>query len=313
MTALTTPPTQKATLLPYLALAVGIVFLSLSAMFVRWAEAPGPVTAFYRLFLAALILAPFFGRNLLKNRPVINKANIIFPIVGGIATAFDLALWNTSLNYTTAANATIIGNAAPMWVALAGLLLFGERLKRDFWTGLTLAMSGAILIVGSDFFLHPRFGIGDLMAVATSLFYATYYLMTERGRRTLDPLSYTWMVAVSAAATLFIINLVLQNPFTGYNSQTWMVFIAGALISQVGGYLSVSYALGHLPASVVSPTMIGQPIMTTLLAIPLLGEIPTLLQLIGGTVALTGIYLVNQAHGRAQRESKSADPEEAHA
>jgi drug/metabolite transporter (DMT)-like permease len=67
------------------------------------------------------------------------------------------------------------------------------------------------------------------------------------------------------------------------------------------GYLSISYALGHLPARVVSPTLIGQPLMTTILAVPLLGEIPTGLQLTGGLIALAGIYIINQSHRAAEQ------------
>jgi drug/metabolite transporter (DMT)-like permease len=65
--------------------------------------------------------------------------------------------------------------------------------------------------------------------------------------------------------------------------------------------MSLAYTLGHLPASIVSQTMIGQPIVTAILAIPLLGEIPTFLQFIGGAIALAGIYLVNVAHNRSNR------------
>jgi drug/metabolite transporter (DMT)-like permease len=97
--------------------------------------------------------------------------------------------------------------------------------------------------------------------------------------------------------------VLIRNPLVGYSTQTWIVFVAAAVVSQILGYLSVTFALGHLPASVVSPTMIGQPVMTTILAIPLLGEIPTMLQAIGGVIALTGIYLVNQAHSRASKET----------
>jgi drug/metabolite transporter (DMT)-like permease len=63
--------------------------------------------------------------------------------------------------------------------------------------------------------------------------------------------------------------------------------------------MSLAYALGHLPASVVSPTMILQPVVTTLLAVPLLGEIPSAWQGIGGVIALIGIYVVNQSHQRS--------------
>lgn len=75
-----------------------------------------------------------------------------------------------------------------------------------------------------------------------------------------------------------------------------MIFIASAVISQLIGYLMSSYALGHLPASVVSVTMVGQPVVTAIIAIPLLGELPALSQIFGGFIALTGIYLVNVSH-----------------
>ena len=72
------------------------------------------------------------------------------------------------------------------------------------------------------------------------------------------------------------------------------------------GYLAISYALGHLPASVVSPTLIGQPILTAILAIPMLGEIPNPIQWIGGAIALAGIYMVNQSHLQTQEELPNA-------
>ncbi len=94
-------------------------------------------------------------------------------------------------------------------------------------------------------------------------------------------------------------NTALHNPLSGYEKNTWLVFLATALVSQLIGYMSLAYALGHLPASVVSPTMILQPVVTTLLAIPLLSEIPSAWQGIGGVIALIGIYIVNQSHQRS--------------
>jgi len=297
------PP--RKSIFPYLALAIGILALSFSAMFVRWADAPGPITGFYRILFAALILTPFFARRCAKQCTV-NRTNVIFPILGGLFSALDLATWNSSLNYTTASNATLLGNTAPVWVALAALLMFHEKLRKGFWFGLGLAMVGAALVMGNDFFIHPKIGLGDLMATAAGIFYAGYYLATQRGRQYLDPITYIWLVTVSASVGLLLINLALGNPLTGYSTQTWLVFLATALVSQIIGYVAISYALGHLPASVVAPTMIGQPIMTTILAIPLLNEIPQPIQLLGGIVVLAGIYLVHQSHGRNQADKLDA-------
>ena len=294
---------MKSNTLPYLALASGILALSFSAMFVRWADAPGPITGFYRVFLSSLLLTPFFIRDC-RAKGNINRQNVIFPVLAGLFTAGDFALWNTSVHYTTAANATLLGNTAPLWVALGAWLLFREKLNGRFWLGLLLALAGATLILGTDFLLHPRLGIGDLMAIGTGMFYGGYFLSTQRSRKHFNPLSHLWLMGVSASFGLLAINLALGNPISGYSSQSWLVFFSTALVSQIIGYFSLTYALGHLPAAVVSPTMIGQPIMTAILAIPLLGEIPTLLQITGGIIALAGIYIVNQAHNKSRQIMK---------
>jgi len=286
--------------LPYLALASGIVALSLSAMFVRWANAPGPITGFYRVFISTLLFSPFFIRQQIKLPPIEQKY-LLFPLAGGLFTALDFGIWNSSLKFTTAANATLLGNTAPLWVAIGALIFFREKLRGIFWRGLILALAGAALIMGNDFMRHPTLGIGDLMASSAAIFYASFQLITQRGRVYIDPFRYTWLVGLSATIGMFIMNLLLQNPFTGYPTQTWVIFLATAVVSQMIGYLSISYALGHLPASIVAPTLIGQPILTTLLAIPLLGEIPAPLQWIGGGIALIGIYIVNQSHIKNQR------------
>ncbi len=269
-------------------------------MFVRWADAPGPITGFYRVFLSSLLLTPFFVRDC-RAKCKINRQNILFPVLAGLFTSGDLALWNTAVQYTTAANATLLGNTAPLWVALGAWLLFRERLNRRFWLGLLLALAGATLILGTDFLLHPRLGIGDLMAIGTGMFYGGYFLSTQRSRRHFNPLTHLWLMGVSASFGLLAINLALGNPVTGYSPQSWLVFFLTAIVSQIIGYFSLAYALGHLPAAVVSPTMIGQPIMTAILAIPLLGEIPTLLQILGGVIALAGIYIVNQVHKKSRQ------------
>ncbi len=292
-------------LFPYIALAVGIIALSLSAMFVRWADAPGPVTGFYRLLISTILFTPFFIQRQ-RNLPPIDKGFLWFPLLGGIFTAFDFAFWNSSLKYTTAANATLLGNTSPLWVALAALFIFREKLRGSFWLGLILALTGAAFIMGTDFLFHPTFGLGDLMASTAAIFYASYQLITQRGRKHIDPFRYTWFVGISATIGMFIMNLVLGNSLTGYSSQTWVIFFATAIVSQMIGYLSITYALGHLPASVVSPTLIGQPVLTTILAIPLLGEIPNTLQWIGGAVALAGIYIVNQSHAQNEQETPNA-------
>lgn len=292
----------KKNILVYTALGAGVLALSFSAMFVRWADAPGPVTAFYRMFFSIFLLLP----ALLRRRPQTSKVNswaLIFPLLAGVFTALDLALWTSALGYTTAANATLLGNTAPLWVALGAWLILKQKLSNAFWRGLAITLAGAVLIVGTDFILHPRFGVGDLMAIFTGFFYGGYFLFTEKSRVHFTPLVHIWIVGIGASLSLFVINSLLGNSLSGYDRTTWIVFLSTALVSQLVGYMALAYALGHLPASIVAPTMVLQPVMTALLAIPLLGEIPNLWQGLGGLIALTGIYIVNRSHQREAEQT----------
>jgi len=296
---------QNKSTLAYIALGIGVLALSFSAMFVRWAGVPGPVTAFYRMFLSIFLLFPFFAPRIKESRSL-TKTAILFPLLAGAFTACDLGLWTTALDYTTISNATLLGNTSPLWVALGAWLVFRQKLPGRFWLGLLLALSGATLILGTDFILHPRFGIGDVMAIFTGFFYGLYFLFTEKSREYFDSIIHIWLVGVGASITLFIINIVLNNSLSSFSTQTWLIFFSTALVSQLIGYMAMAYAQGQLPASVVAPTMILQPVLSTVLAIPLFGEIPSIWQGMGGTIALVGIYIVNQSHQSAQQEIPNA-------
>lgn len=292
---------QTKSFLPYLALGTGILSLSLSAMYVRWAEAPGTVTGFYRLLISTIIVFPFFvKRNLHSTRLTWSK--ILPPILGGMCMAGTFSLWNTSLFYTTVASAAMIGNISPLWVSIAAWWLLQERLLPQFWLGLILLFVGIAFIMSGNFFLQPRLGFGDLLAFASSFFYAAYILVTQWGRKRLDSLTLVWVNGASACLWMLLVIILLGQPLTGFSQQTWIVFFAAALFTQLIGYMAISYALGNLPASVVSPSLNLQPVVTIILAIPLLNEFPGTLQVLGSLLTLGGVYIINYAH-----QQKSAD------
>ena len=279
----------------YLALGIGTLSLSLAAMFIRWAHAPGIVTGFYRLFFSTLLLLPFFLRRKIT-RPHFNWSDILPPLLGGVCMAINFALWNTSLFYTNVANAAMLGNISPLWVSIGAMLLFRDHLKKQFWMGLVTILLGIILIMGGDFFLHPHLGFGDVLAISASVFSAAYILITQWGRKNLDSLSLTWINGASASVWTFFIIIILKAPLVGFPQQTWIVFVSAAIITQIIGYMAISFSLGHLPASIVSPTLNLQPVLTIILAIPLLNEIPNIIQIAGCLLALGGIYIINYSH-----------------
>lgn len=291
----TAAPKPARKILPYLALGAGIISLSMSAMFVKWAEAPGVVTSFFRMMLAVCLMFPFFWRyTVLKSSTPLSLRWIFLPVLSGLFNSLDHAIWSTALSYTNVANATLLNNISPLWVALLAYFVWKERLSGRFWGGLALTLSGAVFIFGSDLFSNPKLGIGSILGIASSFFYAGYYLATQRGRNHYGVLSYWWVTTLCSSVFLLSYIFLFNIPLAGYSITTYLTFLLAALVSQMVGSFSLTYALGHLSASVVAPTMILQPALSALLAIPLTGEPLFPAQWLGGMAVLAGIYWINR-------------------
>jgi drug/metabolite transporter (DMT)-like permease len=208
----------------------------------------------------------------------------------------DLALYNTSVMRTTATTATLFGNNSPIFVGIGTWIFFHRKPKRNFWVGLALAMSGAaILMIANATRGDGATGdtVGALMSLGAAAFFAAYLLTTEHVREEMDTLTFSTVAIVGSVVTLFVVCLVLGAPLSGFSTATWLALLGLGLISQLGAYLGLAYALGHLPATITSVGLLAQVPLTALLAVPLLGEPLTLPYLAGGALVLTGIYVVS--------------------
>ncbi len=276
--------------LAYLALFSGVLCISGSALFVKLAAVPGPVSAFYRFLFTGIVLIPWWlGSG--SSRP--DRSQLWLSIAGGLFLGLDLFLWNTSIMLTTASTATLLGNNAPIWVGIGASLVFKEKLTGRYWSGLSLALLGMVLVLGAGNWHLPASSRGDFLAVAAGFFYGAYLLTTQKARSIANTLTFMTFSVVTGGLLLLILTLVMGLPLTGYSGSSWSYLVALALISHLGGWLGVNYALGYLKASVVSVSLLSQVVVTVVLAMPLLGERLSLPQLIGGGLVLSGIYLVN--------------------
>ena len=289
----------------YGVLALGIVCIALSAIFVKLAVGvPGTVSAFYRVAIAAVALAIPFARGQARKGRVLGAQGRLgwriwaLAIVAGVFFALDLGFWNTSLGFTTAANATLLGNDAPLVVGLGALILFHERPRVSYWLGLVIALLGMSVIVGWDVISQSPLSAGDLLAMLAGVFYAGYLLATQRIRAKMDTLPSLWVASATGTVLLLAFILATSQALVGYSLNAYMALLGLGLISQLVGWLAINYALGHMPASVVSVTLLAQPILTALFAVPLLHESLETHQIAGGLIALGGIFLVNRGVGK---------------
>jgi drug/metabolite transporter (DMT)-like permease len=293
-----------------LALAVGVLGIGWSAIFVRWSGVSGMVSAFYRLAIAALVLLSWHAIKS-AGRPSPSAAAKKAAILAGIVFAADLAFFNSAIMMTNAANATLLGVNAPIFVAIGAWMLYGERPSSRFWAGFGLALAGMIYIVGADVVLHPTFGLGDFFALAGAAFYGAYILYVQRARTGMDTLTFsTWCVCAGAASLLPVCLLTHQRMW-GMQPSEWAALFGLAFATQLVGHLLVAYALGHLPVTVSSVVLLLQAPLTAIFAWPTLGERIRLGQAIGGVLVLAGIGVVNLNRLRSPRVIEALPEESA--
>ena len=187
-----------------------------------------------------------------------------------------------------------MGNNSSVFVGLMAWLVFGKRPQSSFWVGLLLAIAGAVVIFLADMKQHASFGLGDAMALGAALCFAGYLLVTEKVRSSTGTLEFLRLAMISSTVSLLAINLVLGIPLHVPHGRTLWALLGLGLVSQMGGYLSLTYALGHLPATITSITLLTQGPLTAVLAWLLLGEPLTLAQVAGGALIMLGVALAHR-------------------
>jgi drug/metabolite transporter (DMT)-like permease len=295
-------PERSERIPAYLALFAAISGIAWSAIFVRWAGVPGPASAFYRVLVAGAVLIPWLlarnatnkGDSYLFSRK--RATAYAIAVLGGVFFALDIALWNTAVMYTGAAVASILGNNTPVFVGILSWIVFRKRPRASFWIGLSLSLAGCLAIMRPSTAdpAHPITLYGNLLAVGGSLFFAAYLVTTERVRTSMDTLTFNTLAIAGSIVTLLVVCLVMRLPLAGYPPRAWAALVGLGLVSQLAAYYALVYALGHLPATMTSASLLAQVPSTAFLAWLLLGEQLTATQIAGGAVVLLGIFVVNR-------------------
>ena len=291
--------------LPFL--LAGAVAIGFAPIFVRLSELGPTATAFHRLFLALPVLWLWNGLSARSGgaaeRPT-SRSDYAGLAAAGVFFAGDLACWHWSINFTSVANATLLANFAPVFVALAGFAFFGERFSRMFIIGMATALAGACVLMGRSFTLSPINLLGDALGLVTAAFYAGYIVSVGRLRAKFSTATIMAWSGLVTCLTLFPVALGSGEDLVPMTFSGWAVLIGLALLSHVGGQSLIAYALAHLSAAFSSVSLLLQPAVAAVLAWVILGEALGSYQGLGALMILVGIYFAHRG-SRADRKGVS--------
>ncbi|GAC1626006.1 MAG: DMT family transporter [Nevskia sp.] len=272
-------------------LALGATLIGFAAIVVRLVDIGPTAVAFWRLAIAVPALYLLRAATQPASAPRPGGRALVLLLLAGLAFAADLALWHRSIHLTSVANATLLSNLSPVFLALTLHFGFGEKHAPRFWVGLALALAGAAWLVADSLRIGPETALGDLLGAATAVFYAGYQLLVSRSRRLYSALDVMLWSSLAGAAVLLPLAAISGERLLPASLHDWLLLAVLGLVVHVGGQGLIAWAQAHLPASFASVTLLVQPVAAALFAWVLLGEGFGARQAIGAVIVLAGILL----------------------
>lgn len=284
---------MKSNAMHYIALFFGVFSLSTSAIFVKMADAPSAIIAFYRLLFSLLILLPFLLLNSEHRKSLLNlsKKQLILTLLSGLFLAIHYVLWFESLSYTSTASSTVIVSLQPLFAIAWSTLFLKERLRPSTIFSCLVSISGCIVIGWGDFQVGFQALLGDLLAFLAAGIISLYFFVGQLTRKSTSVIQYSVLSYFSSIIFLALYGIIQQNSFVCYSLPTWKAFIGLALISTICGQFIFNVLLKWMPATTISMSILGEPIGTSILAFIVFDETVPFNQILGMIIILTGIAM----------------------
>ena len=302
---------KKPIISPRLGILFGILAVSTASIFIKFVQqekVASLVIAAYRLGIAAIVLSPIALYNYRNEIKKLSAKDLRFSLLSGFFLAIHFATWIQSLEYTSVASSVVLVTTTPLWVALFSPFTLNEKITKMISMGLVFSLLGTIVVGLSDIcdfqnrlvcppfnqFFQGQALWGDFLALVGAWTAAGYVMIGRRIRPRFSLVPYIFLVYGMAAVLLVLFVLGSGVQYRGFSGQTYIWLVLLALIPQLMGHSTFNWALGYLPAALVSVSLLGEPIGSTILAYIFLAEAPGIIKVFGAILIFAGIVIASR-------------------
>lgn len=293
----------------YWMVGIALVFATIAPIGMRAAQQlgmPFQAVVFWRLFPAFLILTPIVIRRYREQIANIRGRDLIYITLAGILLGVHFNFLAASLVYTSILVSQVITNTGPIWVAILEMTLLKEKLGRAVIIGIGIAFVGGITIALAPSLEpaqtvevvtrpatlpEPNPLLGGILGLGAAIGGAIYLLIGRKVRSRVSLLPYIWMVYGIASMSAVVVSTISQKPIIGYSPEAWLWCLAVAIFVTLLGHGSFNYALGYLPATIVSISSQIVSVLAAIVAFLFLSETPLTFEIIGSGIIIGGVML----------------------
>ena len=281
--------------LPYLALFIGMLAISTSAILIRFSGSDPLVIGSYRQTFATLLFVPFLIKDKGQEIRELPQQRIVEMAITGVLLGGHFGFFISSVKATSIAASVLLGTCHIVYVAIIGWLFLGERLNSKAIKGTIIALVGILVLFGGDLVQDPGNFHGNILAFVSGILAGLYYLSGRKLRKEISLPLYALVVYFFSALTMWSVVIIQDLNYRNLTMDEIQLFILMALIPTLLGHTMQNWALGFLPAYIVSISLLSEPIGSGILAWIIFSEMPSIGVFIGGLVVLIGVYVVTTA------------------
>jgi drug/metabolite transporter (DMT)-like permease len=278
----------------YVGLIIAVFAVSWASIFIRWCgDTPALVISFYRMFWSTIMLLLY---QLLRNPAALRfktvsgrSRQLIF--LAGVLLALHFATWIASIQLTKISHSLVLMSTHPVFALLLSPLFLRERGSWYAVVAAILTLFGIVTIAGQDVLSFDGKFLGDMLALAGALFVTLYLLIARHQREKIDLIPY--LVAVYASATLLLFLLVIISGYSllHYPLQVHGMMFLLALVPTGIGHSLINWAARKIPVYNVNFSILGEPIIASILAFFIFREKPYGFFYLGALFIMLGIFL----------------------
>ena len=281
---------------PYLLLALGSLCWSGNHLMGRAIAGHVPPLAIttLRWLLAAAVLFPFIRGPLARDWPLIRRHFGVLIYLALIGGAVFGALQFIGLQLTTALNVSVMNSLAPVFIAVASAVMFGDRLTAGQFVGIVISLLGVLAIITKldpGVLTHVSFNLGDILILINLVLWAIYSA-SLRWRPAIHPASFMFVFCLISGIAM--LPAFAWEHSTGFVLQPTVLTLSAVVFVTLFSTI-VAFASWTRGVELIGPNRAGVflhliPIFTAMLTGALLGEPLMGYHVVGFALILLGVW-----------------------
>ena len=271
-------------------LSIGMLSMSQAGVLIKLSNASVYSIAFYRVFIASLILMSFYPKDICNSFRLYKAKDYFLFLSAGLMLSLHFLTWNYCFTTISVSEATLVISTSPIFVAIGAYIFFKEKPNLNFYPAFILSFIGLIFVTYNGFIIQSdTVYLGLVSVLISTIFFALYVLVGKKARIKTNTQSYLFNLYFSSAIFSFIFYVFFDETYV-HTGRNYFFFILLAIFPTIIGHGSVNHTIKFFKASMVSMNQLVQPLFASIVAYFVLAEEIYYASIFGYIFILLGMF-----------------------